>query len=210
MAMARTYGRAPLVEWVYGVVPGHWDTSTLACGLRLSGVTDSPRAGSPRFRLNTKNSFHVELIKIGPWDSRSPRGLPHAGASKQRSSRHGHQHPPGGRSRARRLPERVAEARRHHAHAARPGRLLPHPQARSHAAPDSRGQEQPAAGPHPSGHGRQAERGPHRIHRGIRTRAERETPLPAMRYGMKPPNPPAYGIRELPPARDIVSARFAP
>jgi hypothetical protein len=33
---------------------------------------------------------------------------------------------------------------------------------------------------------------------------------PAMRYGMKPPKPPAYGIRELPPDRDIVSAKVAP
>jgi hypothetical protein len=35
-------------------------------------------------------------------------------------------------------------------------------------------------------------------------------PPPAMRYGMKPPKPPAYRIRELPPDRDIVSAKVAP
>jgi transposase len=38
-AMTRTYGRAPVGQRVEGAVPGHWDTVTLICGLRLSGVT---------------------------------------------------------------------------------------------------------------------------------------------------------------------------
>jgi len=38
-AMTRTYGRAPVGERVHGAAPGHWDTVTLICGLRLSGVT---------------------------------------------------------------------------------------------------------------------------------------------------------------------------
>jgi len=38
-SMARTYGRAPVGERVYASAPGHWDTITLTCGLRLSGVT---------------------------------------------------------------------------------------------------------------------------------------------------------------------------
>jgi transposase len=38
-AMTRTYGRAPVGERVEGTVPGHWETLTLICGLRLSGVT---------------------------------------------------------------------------------------------------------------------------------------------------------------------------
>jgi transposase len=38
-AMTRTYGRAPAGERVHGSAPGHWDTVTLICGLRLSGVT---------------------------------------------------------------------------------------------------------------------------------------------------------------------------
>jgi transposase len=38
-SMTRTYGRAPVGERVYGAVPGHWDSVTLICGLRLSGVT---------------------------------------------------------------------------------------------------------------------------------------------------------------------------
>jgi transposase len=38
-AMTRTYGRAPAGQRVEGSVPGHWDSVTLICGLRLSGVT---------------------------------------------------------------------------------------------------------------------------------------------------------------------------
>lgn len=37
-AMARTDGRAPRGERVKGAVPGQWDSVTLICGLRLSGV----------------------------------------------------------------------------------------------------------------------------------------------------------------------------
>jgi hypothetical protein len=38
-AMTRTYGRAPVGQRVYTDTPGHWDSITLTCGLRLSGVT---------------------------------------------------------------------------------------------------------------------------------------------------------------------------
>jgi transposase len=38
-AMTRAYGRAPVGERVEGAVPNHWETVTLICGLRLSGVT---------------------------------------------------------------------------------------------------------------------------------------------------------------------------
>jgi transposase len=38
-AMTRTHGRAPVGQRVDGAVPGHWETVTLICGLRLSGVT---------------------------------------------------------------------------------------------------------------------------------------------------------------------------
>jgi len=38
-AMTRTYGRAPVGARVSGTIPGHWETITLTCGLRLSGVT---------------------------------------------------------------------------------------------------------------------------------------------------------------------------
>jgi len=37
-AMARTHGRAPKGERVYGSVPGRWDSLTLVTGLRLGGV----------------------------------------------------------------------------------------------------------------------------------------------------------------------------
>jgi transposase len=38
-AMTRTHGRAPAGERVHGAVPGFWESMTLICGLRLSGVT---------------------------------------------------------------------------------------------------------------------------------------------------------------------------
>jgi transposase len=38
-AMTRIYGRAPVGQRVCGTAPGHWETITLTCGLRLSGVT---------------------------------------------------------------------------------------------------------------------------------------------------------------------------
>jgi transposase len=38
-AMTRTHGRAPVGQRVYANTPGHWDSITLTCGLRLSGVT---------------------------------------------------------------------------------------------------------------------------------------------------------------------------
>ncbi|SIO43273.1 Transposase [Singulisphaera sp. GP187] len=38
-ALTRTHGRAPVGERVYGSAPGRWESITLTCGLRLSGVT---------------------------------------------------------------------------------------------------------------------------------------------------------------------------
>jgi transposase len=38
-AMTRTYGRAPVGERVPGAMPSFWESVTLICGLRLSGVT---------------------------------------------------------------------------------------------------------------------------------------------------------------------------
>jgi transposase len=38
-AMTRTYGRAPAGQRVYADTPGRWESITLTCGLRLSGVT---------------------------------------------------------------------------------------------------------------------------------------------------------------------------
>jgi transposase len=40
-AMTRTHGRAPVGQRVYTNTPGKWDSITLTCGLRLSGVTAS-------------------------------------------------------------------------------------------------------------------------------------------------------------------------
>src|SRR3954453_14687768 len=38
-AMTRRYGRAPAGQRAYASVPGRWESVTLTCGLRLSGVT---------------------------------------------------------------------------------------------------------------------------------------------------------------------------
>jgi transposase len=38
-AMTRTHGRAPVGQRVYATIPGRWESITLTCGLRLSGVT---------------------------------------------------------------------------------------------------------------------------------------------------------------------------
>jgi transposase len=38
-AMTRTHGRAPAGQRVYADAPGHWDSITLTCAMRLSGVT---------------------------------------------------------------------------------------------------------------------------------------------------------------------------
>jgi transposase len=38
-AMTRTHGRAPVGQRVYTDTPGRWESITLTCGLRLSGVT---------------------------------------------------------------------------------------------------------------------------------------------------------------------------
>jgi transposase len=38
-AMTRTHGRAPAGQRVYANTPGRWESITLTCGLRLSGVT---------------------------------------------------------------------------------------------------------------------------------------------------------------------------
>src|SRR3954469_21353926 len=37
--MTRTHGRAPVGQRVYTDTPGHWESITLTCGMRLSGVT---------------------------------------------------------------------------------------------------------------------------------------------------------------------------
>src|SRR4051794_6187638 len=41
-AMTRTHGRAPAGQRVYADTPGHWESITLTCGLRLPGATDAP------------------------------------------------------------------------------------------------------------------------------------------------------------------------
>jgi transposase len=64
-AMTRTYGRAPVGQRVYTNTPGHWESITLTCGLRLSGVTAAlafPGATNPEvFETDVKEVLVPEL-----------------------------------------------------------------------------------------------------------------------------------------------------
>jgi transposase len=77
-AMTRTYGRAPVGERVYGSAPGHWDTMTLTCGLRLSGVTAALVFEGATNILNFENYMEQILVpKLRPgdvviWDNPKP------------------------------------------------------------------------------------------------------------------------------------------
>jgi transposase len=77
-AMTRTYGRAPVGQRVYTNTPGHWESITLTCGLRLSGVTAAlafPGATNPEvFETDVKEVLVPEL-KPGDvviWDNLKP------------------------------------------------------------------------------------------------------------------------------------------
>jgi transposase len=77
-AMTRTYGRAPVGERVHGAVPGHWDSVTLICGLRLSGVTAPvvfPGAtDTPAFQSYVEQVLVPELqpVDVVIWDNLQP------------------------------------------------------------------------------------------------------------------------------------------
>ena len=77
-AMTRTYGRAPVGKRVEGTVPGHWETVTLICGVRLSGVT-APlvihgAVDTPAFETYVQEVLAPELHPgdIVVWDNVSP------------------------------------------------------------------------------------------------------------------------------------------
>jgi transposase len=57
-SMTRSYGRAPAGERVVGAVPGHWDSVTLICGLRLAGVT-----AAMAFRGGTDTGTFQEYVE---------------------------------------------------------------------------------------------------------------------------------------------------
>jgi transposase len=77
-AMTRTYGRAPVGERVYASAPGHWDTMTLTCGLRLSGVTAALVFEGATNTVNFENYVEEILVpELRPgdvviWDNPKP------------------------------------------------------------------------------------------------------------------------------------------
>jgi transposase len=77
-SMTRTHGRAPVGERVHGAVPGHWDSVTLICGLRLSGVTAPVvfrgATDTPAFRSYVEQVLVPELQSndVVIWDNLQP------------------------------------------------------------------------------------------------------------------------------------------
>jgi len=77
-AMTRTHGRAPVGQRVYADTPGHWDSITLTCGLRLSGVTAAlafPGATNTDMFENYVADVLVPELKAGDvviWDNPKP------------------------------------------------------------------------------------------------------------------------------------------
>ena len=77
-AMTRTHGRAPVGQRVYTDTPGHWDSITLTCGLRLCGVT-APLAFRGATNTDTFESYVEEVLvpQLKPgdvviWDNLKP------------------------------------------------------------------------------------------------------------------------------------------
>jgi transposase len=73
-AMTRTHGRAPAGQRVYTNAPGHWDSITLTCGMRLAGVGATlafPGAtNTPTFETYVEDML-VPLLRPGDvviWD----------------------------------------------------------------------------------------------------------------------------------------------
>jgi transposase len=77
-AMTRRYGRAPVGQRVYTNTPGHWESITLTCGLRLSGVTAAlafPGATNTALFENYVVDVLVPELKPGDvvvWDNLKP------------------------------------------------------------------------------------------------------------------------------------------
>lgn len=77
-AMVRRYGRAPAGQRVEGAVPGHWDSLTLICGLRLSGVTAPVvfrgATDTPTFRSYVEQVLVPKLRRgdVVIWDNLQP------------------------------------------------------------------------------------------------------------------------------------------
>src|SRR4051812_42955500 len=77
-SMTRTHGRAPVGERVHGAVPGHWDSVTLICGLRLAGgtapVVFRGATDTPVFRSYVEQVLVPELRAgdVVIWDNLQP------------------------------------------------------------------------------------------------------------------------------------------
>jgi transposase len=77
-AMKRTHGRAPAGERVPGAIPGCWESVTLICGLRLSGVTAPlvfPGATDTATFRDDLEQVLVPQLKLGDvviWDKLKP------------------------------------------------------------------------------------------------------------------------------------------
>lgn len=77
-SMTRTYGRAPAGERVYTDIPGHWDSITLTCGLRLSEVMEAlafPGASNTAVFEDFVEHILVPQLKPGDvviWDNLKP------------------------------------------------------------------------------------------------------------------------------------------
>ena len=77
-AMTRTHGRAPVGQRVYANTPGKWESITLTCGLRLSGVTAAlafPGATNTDWFENYVADVLVPELKPGDvvvWDNPKP------------------------------------------------------------------------------------------------------------------------------------------
>src|SRR5438552_13355117 len=74
----RTHGRAPVGQRVSANTPGHWDSITLTCGLRLSGVTAAlafPGATNTDMFENYVADVLIPELKPGDvvvWDNPKP------------------------------------------------------------------------------------------------------------------------------------------
>jgi transposase len=79
-AMTRTHGRAPVGQRVYTDTPGRWESITLTCGLRLSGVTAAlafPGATNTGVFETYVEQVLVPELRPGDvviWDNLKPHG----------------------------------------------------------------------------------------------------------------------------------------
>src|SRR3954447_3711173 len=68
-AMTRTHGRAPVGQRVATNTPGHWESITLTCGLRLSGVTAALAfPGAPNTEVFATYVEEVLVPELKPGD----------------------------------------------------------------------------------------------------------------------------------------------